>query len=53
MENEKDGYIGEFQGHDKMVKDANWFKGTHFQLGGDALKRQGLRLDIDFLGYLV
>jgi len=39
MEQEKDGYVGEFVGHDRMMKDANWFKGTHFQLGGDRANR--------------
>lgn len=35
MEFEKDGYVGEFNGADKRKKDNNWFKGTHFKLGGE------------------
>ena len=35
MENEKEGYTGDFMGGDKRKKDANWFKGTHFILGDD------------------
>lgn len=39
MEEEKDGYIGEFVGHEKMKKDVTWFKSTHFKLGGDTTNR--------------
>ena len=35
MEHEKDGYVGEFMGADKRIKDGHWFKGTHFKLGGN------------------
>jgi len=39
MEEEKDGYVGEFVGAEQMRKDVNWFKGTHFKLGGDTSNR--------------
>jgi hypothetical protein len=39
MEHEKDGYVGEFVGTQKMKKDVNWFKSTHFQFGGDNSNR--------------
>lgn len=35
MEEDKIGYVGEFTGQEKRQRDANWFKGTHFSLGGD------------------
>lgn len=28
-------YEGEFQGPEKRLKDAIWFKNTHFTLGGE------------------
>lgn len=35
MEPEGGGYMADYAGGDKRRKDANWFKGTHFVLGGD------------------
>ena len=52
MENEKDGYVGEFNGNSKMRKDANWFKSTHFKFGGDGSNRYAISQIISFFGVL-
>lgn len=39
MKKEPEGYVGEFVPISQMRKDANWFKATHFKLGGDTINR--------------